>query len=224
MSSRKLIGLEIRGAASTGHLIRVLPLAVLTPFVSLWPQFGSPFIPALVAAFLSLEPFYNNTLNTWPGQLTAYGLLPADWIVYLRAKNCATALITLGVVSLFMLLTAFMQPVAPNSGEATACALYLLSILFPLLAIGNVVSWQQPRARIGWGLEDAAADLVMLLILGLVSLPYALLSTLEQNEVPLLIYSGMAAVIWWHEAIPRAAKSIHERFSTLWHKTQTSLP
>ena len=224
MPDRKLIGLEIRGAASTGHLIRVLPLAVLTPFVSLWPQFGSPFIPAMVAAFLALEPFYNNTLNTWPGQFTAYGLLPADWIVVLRAKNCATALITLGVVTLFMVLTAFMQPVAPGSGEAAACVLYLLSILFPMLAIGNVVSWQQPRARIGWGLEDAAAGLVMLLILGLVSLPYALLSMLEQNEVPVLIYSGLAAAIWWYKAIPRAAGHIHERFSTLWHKTQASLP
>lgn len=224
MASGKLIGLEIRGAAATGHLIRVLPLAVLTPFVSLWPQFGSPFIPAMVAAFLALEPSYNNTVNTWPGQLTAYGVLPADWIRYLRAKNCATALITLGVVSVFMILTAYMQPVTPGAGEASACALYLLSVLFPMLAIGNVVSWQQPRARIGWGLEDAAAGLVMLLILGLVSLPYALLSTLEQHEIFLVLYSGMAAAIWWYKAIPRAADRIHERFSTLWHKTQTSLP
>jgi len=224
LASRRLIGLEIRGAASTGHLVRVLPLAALTPFVSLWPQFGSPFIPGMVAAFLALEPFYNNTLNMWPGQLTAYGLLPADWILYLRAKNCATALITLGVVGLFMILTAYMQPVTPGPGEASACALYLLSVLFPMLSAGNVVSWQQPRARIGWGLEDAAAGLVMLLILGLVSMPYAVLSALEQSEMFLVLYSCIAAAIWWFKAIPRAAGRIHEQFSTLWHKTHTSLP
>ncbi len=219
-----LVSLELRGAAGPDHLVRMLPLAVLAPFVSLWPHIGSPFAAALVAAFLALEPFYNNTLSTWQGQLTAYALLPAEWTEYLRAKNAATLILTCGVVSCCVVLTAFIQPSPPATEDFFHCALYVLSVVFPLLAAGNSISWQQPRARSGWGLEDAAAGLVMLVLLGVVSIPYLLLSTMEQGELLLLVYTPAAAAVWWFKALPHAANRIHKQFPTLWHTIQTPSP
>jgi len=216
-----LVLLELRGAVAAPHIVRLAALGVAAPLFSLWPHIGSPFAAAFGAAFLVLEPFYNNALNIWHGQLTAYALLPRPWESSLRAKGIATILLTLIVVAFFVAITAFVQPSPPTLQELSRCFEYLLSVLFPLLAIGAIVSRQQPRPGSGFGLDDAAGGMVMLIILGLVSIPWSIAGTIASGELLLLSYTVVAAAVWWYVVIPSAARRIHEQIPHLWHNTQT---
>jgi hypothetical protein len=216
-----LVALEIRGAARALQVVRLVLLGIAAPLLSLWPYIGSPYVPSFAAAFLVLEPLYNTMLFIWPNQLTGYAVLPVRWESYLRAKGIAAVLITLAVAALFVTATAYMQPAPPTAHELAGCLLYLLSVMFPLLSVGTVVSRQQPRPATGIGLEDIAAGLVMLFLLGVASLPYVLVHAVPWGSYLLIAYTILAAIIWWFSMLPWSARHIQEEIPELWHTTRT---
>jgi hypothetical protein len=219
MPDLSLFALEMRGMAATRYHLRIVPLAVLAPLLSLWPYIGSPFIPAAIATMIVLEPCYNNALNMWAGQMTAGAVHPADWIRTLRRRNAVQIVLTWGVAALFTALVSFVQPEPPQLQQIGAFALYLASVQFPLLMLGNSFSWQQIRGRSGWGLEDAATALIMLVAGGIVSLPWLLISGAQGKNFVLVLYIAGTAVAWWMYAIPRTAQTIHEGYPDLWQQT-----
>jgi hypothetical protein len=210
---------ELRGMLTTGHLFRLLPLSLLAQLLSLWPYIGSPFAPAVLATFLSLEPFYNNMLNIWAGQMTSGGIFPTGWVSTLRRRNIAVIIVTWGVLAFYTILVAYVQPEPVAPELFGALVLYMASIQFPLLMIGNSFSWQQVRGRNGWGLEDAAAALIMLVGVGISSLPFFALTGIPGDGIILILYTAAAAAFWWSRSVPRAARIIHERYPDLWQQT-----
>jgi hypothetical protein len=219
MPDLSLFALELRGMAATRYHLRIIPLAILAPLLSLWPHIGSPFTPAAIATMIVLEPCYNNALNMWAGQMTAGAVYPADWIRTLRRRNTVQITLTWGVATLFIALVSYVQPEPPPLQQIGAFALYLASVQFPLLMLGNSFSWQQVRGRSGWVLEDAATALIMLVAGGLVSLPWFLVSGARGGLIMLLFYIAGTAVAWWTYAVPRTAQTIHERYPDLWQQT-----
>jgi hypothetical protein len=213
-----MIGHALRGMAATGHLLRAVPLALLAPLLSLWPYIGSPFAPAAIATMLTLEPFYNNSLNIWHGQLTAGVILPVDLIRTIRQRNIALIILTWGCAALFATMVSYVQPEPPDGTDLGSFALYLASLQFPLLILGNSISWQQIRARSRWTLEDAAAAILMVIGGGVASLPWFLLAGLPGDDLLLLVYTAGTGVLWWRYAIPRTASIIHERSPELWQQ------
>ena len=213
-----LIGHELRGMLATGHLLRLLPLALLAPLFALWPYIGSPFVPAALATLIVLEPFYNNDLNLWRGQLTAGVVLPADLMRTMRQRNIALIILTWASAGFFALLVAYVQPEPPAVSHLISFALFMASIQFPLLILGSMLSWQQIRPRSRWSLEDAAAAIIMVIGGAVVSLPYLLIAGLPGDGVILLAYTGGMAGIWWAYALPRTAQTIHERLPDLWQQ------
>ena len=220
MPDMSLFALELRGMAATRYHLRIIPLAILAPLFSLWPYLGSPFTPAVIATLIVLEPCYNNALNMWAGQMTAGAVYPADWIRMLRRRNVVQIVLTWGVAALFTALVCYVQPEPPPLQQLGAFALYLASVQFPLLMLGNSFSWQQIRGRSGWGLEDVATALLMLVAGGLVSLPWFLVSGMPGDLIVLVVYSAGTAVAWWTYAVPHAAQTIHELYPDLWQQTQ----
>ncbi len=203
---------------ATGHLARILPLAILAPLVSLWPYIGSPFLPAAIATLLALEPFYNNGLDLWCGQLTAGVVLPADAVRMMRMRNIGVIILTWSCAAFFAALVAFVQPEPPAMRDLGTFALYLLSIQFPLLIVGNDLSWQQIRPVSRWTLEDAAAALIMTAAAGVLSLPYILIIGMPGDVIILLGYAACTAALWWTVALRRTARTIHERYPDLWQQ------
>jgi hypothetical protein len=218
MHDLRMIGLELRGMASTGHLLRIPPLALLASLLSLWPYIGSPFAPAAVATMLALEPFYNNTLDLWRGQLTADVVLPIDVARTLRRKNIALILLTWACASVFVILVCYVQPEPPLLPHVLSFVFYLATVQFPLLMLGNSISWQQIRPRSRWTLEDAAAGILMVIGGGVVSLPWLLLTGLSGDGIIFIVYTAAMGSIWWSYAIPRTAHIIHERQAELWQQ------
>jgi hypothetical protein len=219
MREARAIIFELHGMCTTGHLLRLLPLSVLAPLLSLWPYIGSPFAPAVLGTILSLEPFYNNMLNIWPGQMTTGGLFPTGWESTLRRRNIAVIIVTWGVLSYFTVLVAYVQPEPVALEGISAFVLYMASIQFPLLMIGNSFSWQQIRGRSGWGLEDAAAALTMLIGACITSIPFLTLCGVPGDSIILILYTAVTGTFWWSRSIPRTARTIHERYPDLWQQT-----
>lgn len=224
MPDASLVLLELRGAASMRTVVRLLILSALAPLASLWPQLGSPFAPAFAAAFLALEPLYNNGLQLWPGHFTSYVLLPLRWDEILRAKLIATTVLSSGAAAVPVALTSFFQPVPPTPGDAAGCALYFCSVHIPLFATGTLLSRQQPRGSIGFGLDDAAAGAMMMVLLGLTSVPFLIAASLPAGSLIILAYTLVSAVVVWFFFIPKAARRIQKEIPELWHSMETSSP
>jgi hypothetical protein len=222
MPDASLVLLELRGAASVRTVVRLLAVSALAPLVSLWPQLGSPFAPAFAAAFLALEPLYNNALQLWPGHFTSYVLLPPPWDEILRAKLIATTVLASGAAAVLVALTSFFQPVPPTPGDIAGCALYFCSVHIPLFATGTLLSRQQSRGRIGFGLDDAAAGSMMMVLLGLMSIPFLIAAQLPAGTIIILAYTLVSAVVVWFFFIPKAARRIQKEIPELWHNMQTS--
>jgi hypothetical protein len=213
-----LIGHELRGMVATRHLLRLVPLAPLASLFALWPYIGSPFVPAVLATFITLEPFYKNTLNLWRGQMTSTVLLPSDLVRTLRLRNCALIVLTFATAALFAILVSYVQPEPPTIAPLLAFAFFMASIQFPLLILGNILSWQQIRPRSRWSLEDAAAVILMMIWVGLASVPSLLILGLTGDWAILLIYTAGMAWGWWAFALPRTAETIHEHLPDLWQQ------
>lgn len=213
-----MITLELRGMIATGHLLRMVPLAFIAPVLSLWPYIGTIFAPAMIATLVTLEPFYNNVLNLWGGQTTSGVILPADVARMLRRKNTAVIILTWGCAAFFVTLICYVQPDPPAVGHLASFALYLAAVQFPLLMLGNSISWQQIRPRSRWTLEDAAGAILMLIGGGLISIPPLLLGTLPGHAITCGAFALAMGLAWWYAAIPHAARIIHEQWTDLWRQ------
>jgi hypothetical protein len=213
-----MIIIELRGMVATGHFVRMAPLALIAPLLSLWPYIGSLFAPVMIATFITLEPFYNNTLNLWRGQVTSVAVLPADLVRLLRQKNAGLIIMTWGCALFFTTLVSYVQPEPPSASRLASFAFYLAAVQFPLLMIGNSISWQQIRAHSQWTLEDAAGAVLMVIGGGVVSVPPVLLAELPGNEIILAMYACAMGAVWWRYAVPHTARAIHERRTDLWQQ------
>lgn len=218
MRELRMITLELRGMLATGHLLRMAPLAFVVPALSLWPYIGSIFAPAMIATLLTLEPFYNNALNLWGGQTTSGVILPVDAALLLRRKNAATIIMTWGCAAFFTILVCYVQPIPPAAGQLVSFALYLAAVQFPLLMLGNSISWQQIRPRSRWTLEDAAGAILMLIGGGVISIPPLLLGGLPGQAFTLPACACALGLAWWRVAIPHTARIIHDQRTDLWRQ------
>jgi hypothetical protein len=218
MHEPRLIGLELRGMIAAKHLLRLIPLGILAPLLSLWPYFGSPFVPAAVATLLALEPFYNNGANLWKGQLTAGVVLPSSFERMLRRRNIAVAILTWCCMGFFGIIVAYVQPEPIATPAIAAFAMYIVTIQFPLLMIGNSLSWQQVRPRSRWSLEDAAAAIIMLVGALMASLPFLFITGTGGDTLILTVYSAVMGVSWWRWSIPHTSRVLHERMPDLWQR------
>jgi hypothetical protein len=181
----------------------LIPCSIL--FV-VWEYSGSPLVPAIGSALTILEPRLNNFLYTSPREGEALSLLPSRWRSVVAAKNIASALL------LFLLLFLLGIPIgffalhpagAKLWGEAALC---LLTILFPLLHLGNLHSLQHPRREAGWSLGDLAEVVLLLLTAGVAVIPYAILSSLPHSTLWCLMFAGAGALFWWGVSLPQAEK------------------
>ena len=218
MRDLRMIITELRGMMATGHLLRMVPLAIIAPILSLWPYIGSMFAPAVIATLVTLEPFYNNALNLWRGQVTAGAVLPANLARVLRQKNAALIVLTWGCAVVFITLVSFIQPEPPSPSMLISIALFLAAVQFPLLMIGNSISWQQIRPRSRWTLEDAAGAILMLIGGGVISIPPLLLGGLPGQAFTLPACACALGLAWWRVAIPHTARIIHDQRTDLWRQ------
>ncbi len=193
------------------HLLPVLGAGIVA--VSL--EFPAPpLIAAVVVALAALEPQFNNILFRTRSELQAMSLLPAPAHAVLAAKNVATIVLSVAVTLFSASVLAFFSGTPPTAGQAGDAALYLSTLLFPLLLAGNTRSMQYPRRMSGWRTDDLVEGTGFLALLAVLSLPWLILVGALEQRLLCAAYAGMIGFLWWTRGLPFAAQRL-ERTRTL---------
>jgi hypothetical protein len=203
-----LFAADLRALSSSGRYLQLIPLGLGAALAALWPYTGSPFLPLLAALLFGLEPAFANVLFRSARDLEAIALLPVEWEELLLARNCATAL---GAIILFAVLVSILVYLAPQPPEPAGAAdafLWLGTMLFPLLHIGNELSVREPRRRSGWTFDDVARALVFLMTGAVVAGIHPLLTVVSGSAIPSILFLGASAAYWKFRSVPAAAERI----------------
>ena len=206
-----LVRWEIRQFFANRTNLKCLLLLPPAVFLALWPYIGSPFVPVFLALFIGLEPQYSNILYRTTREFESLSLFPLDFSVVVLAKNLATVVLTVALAPLFAVIIAYFSPAEISQPEIGKAAMYLLSVVFPLLASGNHRSLHSPRRLTGVSLNDAAEAVVTIVIVAGCSLPFLVFVTLMGAPGWCLLYSAAAGVSWYRYSVRYTGQAIHQQ-------------
>jgi len=204
---RTLIVWEIKYFFLNPRQALFLPLLFGGVLLAMWPWIGSPYVPVMPVVVLGLEREFNNILNRWPSQYAASLLLPLDWRQAVLAKNLATILLTLLLTLVSSVVVLYFAPELPGTGHTALAALYLLSVLFPLLVAGNARSAHSPRTGEAFELDDLPEAVITAVTLGLASIPFGICWGILRSPLLALVYSAAALLYWLVVSVPRTARA-----------------
>jgi hypothetical protein len=199
---------EIGRSANDPAILKILLLSPAAILASLWPYIGSPFVPAFLISFAALEPQFNNILFRTPREFEAMLVLPTEWKSVIAAKNFAS-IVASGTLAIgASAVLGYFSPLPMGPEGWRGAGLCFISLIFPLLMVGNLHSIQHPRRHAGFTPGDLAEAILMLLGAGVCSIPYFVLHELEHGTVMIVMYSLLAAALWWRLSIRRMSDTI----------------
>jgi len=177
----------------------------------LWPYFESPLVSVMIVLFAGLEPQFNNILFRTPLEFEALNIIPVEWQRIVKAKNLATILL---IAVMFPILASTLLYFAPSSitlERTSEAGLYMLTVILPLMHVGNARSVQNPRRENGWQIDDVAGIVELLISIAILSIPYLIF--VEAIEIPALciVYFIATVVFWWRYSIRKTAELIESR-------------
>lgn len=177
----------------------------------LWPYFSSPFGAVFIVLFAGLEPQFANIFFRTHHELELLSLLPMGWQRIVKAKNLATILVLFIMVPIVCATLLYFSPSHLSLDQAGAAILYLSTILFPIIHVGNMRSVQHPRRESGWQIDDLAGMVELLISIGILSIPY--LVVVEVFEIPALclVYFAATVVFWWRYSMKKTAELLESR-------------
>ncbi len=202
---------EIRQFFASRTNLKCLLLLPPAVFLALWPYVGSPFVPVFLVVFIGLEPQYDNILYRTPHEFESFSLFPLDFSVVVLAKNLATMVLTVALAALSAVIVVYFSPAQIGPPEVGKSGLYLLSVIFPLLAAGNHRSLHTPRRLTGVSLNDAAEAVVTIVIVAVCSLPFLVFVTIMVTPEWCMVYSATTGVYWYKYSVRHTAQGIHQQ-------------
>ncbi len=210
-----LFSMEIRDFFRHRRAFHLFPLLLAGVYLMAWIYpVGSPFAPVIFVVLIGLEPQFNNIFFRRPIEPEAMAVLPVSWSEVILAKNLAT----LGLVCLLMITCSmalfYFSPEKIRPSAAGDAALYLASILPPMLCLGNSQSIKEPRRETGFRIADAVDAVWHLVHLAILSIPYYILVSLMHFPALLLVFMAGAITFWHRSSIPRTAGLI--KINPLW--------
>ena len=208
---RLLIATEIKQFFLHPRSLHFVPLTMAGVILVLWPYFKSPFVSVMIVLFAGLEPQFNNILFRTPFEFEALSILPIEWQRIVKAKNLTTLLL---VVVMFPIVagTLLYFSSTPITLERTSEAvLYILTVIFPLMHVGNVRSVQHPRRESGWQIDDVAGMVELLISMAMLSSPFVIFVEAMETPALCIVYFIATVIFWWRYSIRRTAELIESR-------------
>ena len=211
-----LIVSEVRQFFRHPRCMHLFPLLGLGVFLSAWVYpVASPFLPVVVVVFGGLELQFNNIFFRSPNELVALSLFPTTWQGVVLAKNIAAV-----IVAVFVFVVGSMTFLYFYAGNVTGTQmrdvlLYMATVLFPILHLGNMRSLDFPRRESGFRMDDFIEFLWMLATLGVVSIPYFLLRKVSGGSIICIVYALGGFIYWRKVSIHKTADAIGKEAMTL---------
>jgi hypothetical protein len=211
-----LFKMEVKGLFLHPRGIHLIGLGLGGVFLSAWVYpVASPFLPVALTVFTGLEPQFNNILFRSPREFESLSVFPLSWKRVVLVKNVAAivlAIVCLVIASMFLL---YFSPAVPTGRDFFYAILYVATVIFPLLHLGNVNSARHPRRECGLRTADLFEALWQLVLLGLVSIPFFIFAELLELPLLCLLYSAAAAAFWYRDSIRRTAMLIEREQTAL---------
>ena len=222
-SDLAMIRCELGGYLRGTLPYRFLPLMFAGIFLPVWTWNVAPLFAAFIwIVLIGLEPRINNIFYQSPMELEALSLYPADWKRIVLIKNVSTMFIGICALALVWVVSLYFSPDVDAAENLRGGILYLMTVCFPLLSLGNESSVRYPRRNTGafpGGLYEAAWMSLSLLS---VSIPYFLITGLMEIPWLCIPYAAAGAATWYFRSVVRTAAEITNRRNDIWIKTKTS--
>lgn len=216
-SEKTIIRAEIHQFPMHRRALHALPLLTLGIFAVVWEHAPSVYFLVAVFTFTALEPQFNNILFRTPLELDALGVFPYPWRQILRAKNIATIILAGLFFAIATVILNYFSPRTTSAEQLVRGIVYFASLLFPLLQLGNIRSFQQPRRATGWQVDDLAECVGTLVAVMLCSIPYLLL-VVWMDSLPLAVAYCIGTALVWHRSLETTACAIEEHYFTILEK------
>jgi len=205
-----IFSIEMRQCFSQGRLLSYVVMALFGIGLVLQPGDLPLFVVVFLVALGSLEEQFNNMFFRSPHELEALATFPVSWRRIVLTKNLATIAGT-AIVSLCMsMVILYFAPRSPDLVQLGNGVVYLMTILFPLLHIGNTRSWQEPRKNTRGHFDFVVQTGGMLIFAVILSIPHIILSTLMKLPSMSMLYAAIAAVYWFRVSVPQTARHVEQ--------------
>lgn len=191
--------------------LHLVPLVVAGMFLMAWVYpAASPMAPVVVIVIAALEPQFNNILYRTKNELEAMAVLPLSWERIVLVKNLATILLVIGLIVLAAMALLYFSPDEMTPERWGQTALYIATILFPLLHFGNGQSVKRPRRTCGLLTNDVVEAIWILISLLLVSLPYYVFVNIFKLWIFSAVYAVAAGWFWYAHSVKATARHIEK--------------
>jgi hypothetical protein len=208
---RTLIANEFKQFFLHTQLLHFVPLTAAGVMLVLWPYFSSPFVAVMIVLFAGLEPQFNNILFRSPSELESMSIFPIDWECVIRAKNIANLLVTATMLPVIAATILYFSPRAVTLTLTGKALLWAITVVYPLLYVGNIRSVQNPRRETGWQVDDLAGIVEFLISLGVLSLPYVVFTELFDVPVLCFVYAVATFVFWQRYVIRKTVALLEDK-------------
>jgi len=204
-----LFMMEIKGFFFHLRSRHFVPLLLMGVFAIVWIYpVGSPMAAVVLVLLAGLETQFNNIFFRTPNELEAMILFPLSWKRVIIVKNFAT----LTLLSILFILTTiallYYSPEGVAWGRISEALLFLSTIVFPLLHVGNTNSVQSPRKETGFRINDFVELVWMLLMTAILSVPYYFLMSVLDLPLLCILYGIGTAVIWYRFSVVKTARRL----------------
>jgi hypothetical protein len=201
--------LEIRHLFAHNCRFHFIPLFIIGVFFIAWVySVASPFVPVMVVVLCGLELQFNNLLFRTSSEFETYLLFPISWRRVIIMKNLATIALTFLLFIVGSMSLLYFSPATIKFIDVRDAVLYLVTIIFPMLQIGNTQSVRHPRRISGLQINDFIEAIWTLLNVAIVSVPYYVIMKLIEIPFLCLVYGPLTMIIWWRFSIDRTAEQI----------------
>jgi hypothetical protein len=215
-ADRALLSMELRQFFRHPRCMHFIPLIAFGAFFTAWLYpVASPLAAVMVVVFCGLELQFNNIFFRTSNEMEALMLLPVPWGRIIFIKNLATIILSLLFVLITSMTLLYFSPSVVESKQLIDAGLYFLTVIFPLLHIGNGRSMEFPRRCSGLRIDDLIEALWMAATLGFISIPFLLFMNLFHLPILCLIYGSGWWVLWYRFSIPQSVREIEHKSLTL---------
>jgi len=105
----------------------------------------------------------------------------------------------------------YFSPSPITLKRTSEAGLYILTVIFPLMHVGNTRSVQNPRRGCGWQIDDVAGMVELLISLAILSIPFLIFVEAMETPALCIVYFVATVVFWWRYSIRKTAELIESR-------------
>jgi len=211
-----IVDLEVRQFFRHPRCLHAIPLLAAGTIFSAWVYpVASPFVPVIIVTIGVLELQFNNIFFRSPNELPVLNLYPVRWRRIILAKNIATMILGALLFLVGSMALLYFYPAKVTGQHVFDAIVYILTVVFPLLHLGNMRSIAFPRPANGFRVDDFVELVWILVTLAVLSVPYFFIIRLSGGWALCALYASATALYWHNVSLRKAGDTIEKETAAI---------